>query len=629
MINQPETGDKVLSLLRQYGWEMGLQKLREEIGATPDAEARNNLLFFAGWMAAERGAYDEARALLQDAGETPSARKWACFVQAFLAMRQQQFAEAERLLDSIEPEAESTLLRAAVAHIRGAVAFHASDLDRALRELRGSLRLLGKDHYGTGRVLDTFGMVYAARDNFHAAEEFFRQAIARKQKWDDQPGLAVSYGNLGRLHLDWGNLDRAEECFLQDLAIARNTRDERGEALMHNGLGRVALERGRRAAAVGRPSEARQHWGDAAGWLDASIRAASGRWAISEGYARKDRALLHLAEGRLDEAEAELRRAEEIFQPAGFAEGLAHADRTWGMILREQGRFDEAKQKLRAALDHFARNREQAEQARAQWEIARLSRASGEPRPLTTREYLSALDLAELCRRAHLVHEIDEELKDVNAEAYFARVFRRVRGRGMPDETDSLISGTTETLSVLFLDILGSTSHALDTPPEVVLMTLNQMMANMAATLRNHDARVSTYRGDGFMAMFRGQYHATRAVSAALELCRLNDEYNEPRVILGLKPFAIRIGISTGDAVLGNVGTYDLMDYTAIGTTVNLGARLEALAEPGFPCISQRTYDEVRFRFRYREGPRRRFVIKGLEELGQQEVWDVVGAATP
>jgi class 3 adenylate cyclase len=316
-----------------------------------------------------------------------------------------------------------------------------------------------------------------------------------------------------------------------------------------------------------------------------------GRWPISEGYARKDRALLHLALDHVEAALAEVQLADEIFRSAEFWEGLAHVNRTWGMIRGRQGRFDEAKQKLRAALDHFARSREQAEQARTEWEIAGLSQAAGEPRPLVTREYLSALDLAESCRRARLVRGIDEELKIVNAEAYFARVFRRVRGRGIPEETDSLISGTMETLSVLFLDIQGSTSYALDTPPEVVMLTINQMMANAVATLRNHDALVSVFRGDGFMAMFRGQYHATRSVTAALELCRLNDEYNEPRVILGLRPFAIRIGISTGEAVLGNVGTYDLMDYTAIGTTVNLGARLESLAEPGVPCISRRTYD--------------------------------------
>ncbi len=77
--------------------------------------------------------------------------------------------------------------------------------------------------------------------------------------------------------------------------------------------------------------------------------------------------------------------------------------------------------------------------------------------------------------------------------------------------------------------------------------------------------------------------------------------------------------------MLGNVGTYDLMDYTAIGTTVNLGARLESEAQPGIPCISRRTHDEVRGRFRYRDDSPRTILPKGLEELGEQPVWDVVG----
>ena len=159
------------------------------------------------------------------------------------------------------------------------------------------------------------------------------------------------------------------------------------------------------------------------------------------------------------------------------------------------------------------------------------------------------------------------------------------------------------------------------------MITLNQMMADAVATLRKHDALVSAFRGDGFMAIFRGQQHAARAVSAALDLCHDTEEYNEPRLILGLPPFAIRVGVSTGEAVLGNMGTYDLMDYTAIGTTVNLGARLEGSAEPGFPCISRRTYDEVRGRFLYRTDRPRSILLKGLEELGEQPVWDVTGPA--
>jgi class 3 adenylate cyclase len=625
MLSEPEAGDRIRALLNQYGWEMGLQKLKEQISAASGDERRNELLFFAGWMAAERGAHEEARSLVQDAGENPRSKQWSQFILAFVAMRERRFKDAEQLLASIDPAPEDTLLQAGVAHIRGANFFHASDLDRSLAELRVALRLLGKDHYGSGRVLDTFGMIYAGRDNFHAAEEFFRQAIACKKKWDDQTGLAVSFGNLGRLHLDWGYLDQAENCFLDDLRIAQNTRDERGEALMQNFLGQIALERGNRDAEAGRTSEARERWIDSAGWLEASIRASARRWPVSEGFSRKDRALLHLAEHQIEPAEAETQKAEEIFRSAGFAEGLAHVNRTWGLIRRQQGRIDESKQKLRAALSHFTASGEQADEARTQWELARVSRAAGEPRPLVTREYLRALDLAESCRRAHLVRGISDELKSVNAEAHSARVFRRVRGRGVPEDTDSLISGTAEPLSVLFLDLKGSTSYALDTAPEVVMITLNQMMANAVATLRNHDALVTSFRGDGFMAIFRGQQHALRAVSAALDLCRDIAEHNEPRVILGLQPFAIRIGVSTGEAVLGNMGTYDLMDYTAIGTTVNLGARLESAAEPGFPCISRRTYDEVRGRFRYREGCPRLVVAKGLEDLGEQQVWDVAG----
>jgi class 3 adenylate cyclase len=540
-------------------------------------------------------------------------------------MRKHSYAEAERLLDEIQPAESNILLRAEVAHLQAANFFHAGEKQRVLPLLGEALRLMGREHLGAGRVLDTYGMFHASRDDFFAAEEFYRQALVLKRGWDDQPGLAVTHGNLGRLYLEWGHLDRSEVELLADLEIARNIRDVRGEALIHNALGRVALEKGRRSSRASRPVDARSHFEEAAGWLDSSIQAASaGQWSVLEGYARKDRAALRLAEDQLDETLIEAKAAEALFESVAFREGLAHIRRVEGAALRRLGRFDEAKSKLRAALDHFTEVGEKAEQALSQWEIARLDRDSGQPRPLVTREFLNALTLAESSRRDHLVREIGEELKSVNPEAQARHIFRRVRGRGMPDDTDSLVSGISEPLTALFLDLKGSTAYALNTAPEVVMMTLNRMMAEMQATLRQHDALVSVFRGDGFLALFRGQDNAARAVAAGLELCRRVEEFNGPREILGLKPFAARVGISTGAAVLGNVGTYDLMSYTAIGTTVNLGARLEAEGIPGFPCISRKTYEEVRGRFRYREVTPRRIMPKGLEELGEQDVWDVV-----
>ena len=78
---------------------------------------------------------------------------------------------------------------------------------------------------------------------------------------------------------------------------------------MQNFLGQIALERGNRAADSSRASEARERWLDAAGWLDASIGSSAGRWPISEGYGRKDRALIHLAESQIDEADAEAQQS--------------------------------------------------------------------------------------------------------------------------------------------------------------------------------------------------------------------------------------------------------------------------------------------------------------------------------
>jgi class 3 adenylate cyclase len=76
------------------------------------------------------------------------------------------------------------------------------------------------------------------------------------------------------------------------------------------------------------------------------------------------------------------------------------------------------------------------------------------------------------------------------------------------------------------------------------------------------------------------------------------------------------------------MGTYDLIEYTAIGTAVNLGARLESVghvdseSQRSFPCVSRQTHDEAGDRFVYLPGNPREEDLKGF---GRQQVWDVVG----
>ena len=110
-------------------------------------------------------------------------------------------------------------------------------------------------------------------------------------------------------------------------------------------------------------------------------------------------------------------------------------------------------------------------------------------------------------------------------------------------------------------------------------------------------------------------------MNAALDLIAALEEFNRPRDVLGLARFHVRIGIASGDLLLGNVGTYRKMDFTAIGATVNLAGRRANEADPAVPCISRGTFDMIRDRFTYRPTPRS-VMVAGF---GSVEVWDVVG----
>jgi adenylate cyclase len=157
---------------------------------------------------------------------------------------------------------------------------------------------------------------------------------------------------------------------------------------------------------------------------------------------------------------------------------------------------------------------------------------------------------------------------------------------------------------------------------DVVMMTLNQIMADLEGVLERHRARVTTYFGDGFMALLRDARHAERAVHAALDVMAALQEFNRPRAVLGWPLFQMQIGIHTGPAVLGNVGTYHKMSFTAVGAAVSLASRLLNWAESGMPCISPATQELVRNDFAFMPGNPR--VVKPVG-LPPCEVWDVVG----
>src|SRR4051812_4468257 len=99
------------------------------------------------------------------------------------------------------------------------------------------------------------------------------------------------------------------------------------------------------------------------------------------------------------------------------------------------------------------------------------------------------------------------------------------------------------------------------------------------------------------MALVRGEGHARRAVAGGLDLLAALEAFNRPRRLLDLPELQARIGVSTGEVVFGNIGTYRKIDFTAVGPTTNRAARLQGEAIPGAVCASQETYERIKDEF--------------------------------
>jgi tetratricopeptide (TPR) repeat protein len=596
----PRATKEALRLLREWGWEQGLERLKRDMSAAADPSRRAALQILTGWLAGERGQDAEALTQLRAAGSWPSLTGWALAGEAFLAVRRKGYREAEELLAraSAAADAQDTVLAATVAHIRGTLAHHEGRSDQALAELHRALEQLGPGHFSTGRVLDTLGMVHSGRNNFPFARAFYLHALKAKQDCGDDAGVALTHGQLGRLYLGWGRPDEADAQFRAGIDIARRTGDERGEAQLYNHRGQVQLARGR-------PVEA-------AALLDEAIRSARGRWSVVEGYALKDRALAQLLLGQADEAERASAAAATLFSAAEFAEGLTHVRRVRGLIQRRQGRHEESARSLRAAAAQFDQAEEVAEAADCSLELARTLRGQGAAPVLAVEALQAALDRAEASRRPALVAAVEREFREAAPLELAEREVRRLRGAAATERAE-------ETASVLCLELRTDATAA--EGPSASLETRNHLFADLAPLLAGEGVEVSQYRGDGFLALVRGQGHAVRAVKAVLAVLDLLREVNRPARVLGWPPWRVHAAVATGVVCVGAVGTFAKRDYTAVGEPVRLATRLLAEARPDLPCLDDATREATASLVSFdpsspqtlssRDGPRRVWEVAG------------------
>lgn len=178
------------------------------------------------------------------------------------------------------------------------------------------------------------------------------------------------------------------------------------------------------------------------------------------------------------------------------------------------------------------------------------------------------------------------------------------------------LGGERKDVTLLFIDIRGFTPLSEKMEPEDVINVLNEYLDLCTQAIFKYGGTLDKFIGDGVMAIFGApvpqEDHAKRAVLAGIELKSQADELNRRIEEKYGRSVRFGMGINSGPAVIGNIGSKERLEYTAIGDTVNLASRLESNAKPGQILISEETYRRVKDDFVFKELPPLK--VKGKEK---------------
>ncbi len=163
---------------------------------------------------------------------------------------------------------------------------------------------------------------------------------------------------------------------------------------------------------------------------------------------------------------------------------------------------------------------------------------------------------------------------------------------------ESIFEVQKKELTIMFTDIKSFTTYSSTMTPDQIQNFLAEYFDAMVQIVFKYEGTVDKYIGDGLMVFFGAPEpqpdHAVRCVKAAIEMQIKCRELKEKWVKEGLFPLKIRIGINTGEVVVGNMGTRKKLAYTVLGSDVNLANRLESNAPVEGIMISRRTYELIK-----------------------------------
>jgi adenylate cyclase len=271
------------------------------------------------------------------------------------------------------------------------------------------------------------------------------------------------------------------------------------------------------------------------------------------------------------------------------------------VALAKFGQYEKALEKLQKLIDRgilISADRPASQMAEYFSSIiSALSEAYGQIRQQSTQLVKYARELSQSYDRMKEEEMLREKLSRYVGKNLVDNLVRSQNG---------FFGNERKEVTVLFADIRSFTAISERMVPEELVSMLNEFFTGMVDVIFKYNGVLDKFIGDQIMAVFgilparSGRPHLD-ALQSALEMQAFTERLMKMRRHLGKEAFEIGIGINSGSAVVGNIGSRNRMDYTVIGDSVNVAERLQRVAEGGRIIVGGPTYEKVRSDFSMRK----------------------------
>ena len=430
-----------------------------------------------------------------------------------------------------------------------------------------------------GRVFDTLGLLIKSESQLKEAAAMFHLAIKHKVKGFDFDGLAISYGNLGRLNMEIGDyvgaikylkfdIDLMVEHFADNLFI---------RAQLLSTLAWAYLEDGQLENAIEKYEESKL--------MNAEINNPTGLFYNEIGLAEVAIKYQRFKESRKFVNTAHVYLKDEGFFKPAYKSSLVQYSIVHALLLKAELKIAEAKLSLQDLIDHHI-----ASINNIQFAKILLALSDMEEEDIKTEYLKKALSILDKTEHVTMRLKVEQQLKEHAKSDFLLHAAGRFAGK---EQLERLIDnagaegfqGEETELAVLFSDIRGFTTLSEKLSPQELITTLNRFFTLMTKVITDYGGYVDKFIGDAIMAVFsfpkEGEEPANKCEQAVRAALHMRSELNRFKTTLGegLEDLDVGVGIHYGKMVSGIIGSPQKRSFTVIGDAVNTASRLEGLTK--------------------------------------------------